>query len=189
MCIGDVDTTCRVTCLAVWHPGMRENKKKKRKGPPVSQHCSDEDFQVLGDAFISREIMSSSSKHNYCISQIRIHRPSCCESNPDLSEYIKHWIFDKISVADPWHIGVDPDLDPRIHDSDGSGSCYFRRWPSRSQHKTNKDKKSKISHKAAGIIRIQLPKTMEIRHFARNNCAFSPFYLFWIWGMFLFRMP
>ncbi len=23
-----------------------------------------------------------------------------------------------ISVADPWHFGVDPDLDPRIHASD-----------------------------------------------------------------------
>ncbi len=24
----------------------------------------------------------------------------------------------KISVADPWHFGVDPDPDPRIHASD-----------------------------------------------------------------------
>merc|ERR1712227_686225 len=30
-CVGEVDTTCRVTSLAVWHPGMRENKKKKKQ--------------------------------------------------------------------------------------------------------------------------------------------------------------
>ncbi len=48
------------------------------------------------------------------------------------------------SVPDPWHFGLDPD--PRIHASDwwirirfldpGSGSCYFRHWPSRCQKKT-----------------------------------------------------
>jgi hypothetical protein len=26
--------------------------------------------------------------------------------------------FAESSVADPWHFGVDPDLDPRIHASD-----------------------------------------------------------------------
>merc|ERR1712227_1199605 len=32
-CVGEVDTTCRVTSLAVWHPGMKRtgSKKKKRK--------------------------------------------------------------------------------------------------------------------------------------------------------------
>jgi hypothetical protein len=33
------------------------------------------------------------------------------------------------SVADPWHFGVDPDPYP------GSGSCYFRHWPSICQQK------------------------------------------------------
>ncbi len=38
--------------------------------------------------------------------------------------------FPKSSVADPWHFGVDPDLDSRIHaPANGSGSCYFRHWP------------------------------------------------------------
>jgi hypothetical protein len=35
----------------------------------------------------------------------------------------------QIGVPDPWHFGVDPDPDPRIHASyyeSGSGSCYFR---------------------------------------------------------------
>ncbi len=49
-----------------------------------------------------------------------------------------------ISVADPWHFRVEPDPDPRIHaltngsgPDPGSGSCYFRHWPSRCQQKTN----------------------------------------------------
>ncbi len=53
----------------------------------------------------------------------------------------------KTSVADPWHFGVDPDQDPDPPDpclwlmdpnpDPGSGSCYFRHWPSRCQQKTN----------------------------------------------------
>ncbi len=41
--------------------------------------------------------------------------------------YTLHWLLLN-SVADPWHFGVDPDP--------GSGSCYFRHWPSRCQQKT-----------------------------------------------------
>ncbi len=77
----------------------------------------------------------------------------------------------RVSVADPWHFGTDPD--PRIHTKHtsgsgfGSGSCYFLSFtvPSKHQQKTNfsikvfllvtfwsyitsffKDKKSKRSH-------------------------------------------
>ncbi len=39
----------------------------------------------------------------------------------------------KTSVADPWHFGVDPDPDS----DPGSGSFYFRHWPSRCQQRTN----------------------------------------------------
>jgi len=37
-CIGSVDTTCRVTCLTSWHPGMRGSTKNKikRKAPETS---------------------------------------------------------------------------------------------------------------------------------------------------------
>ncbi len=53
-----------------------------------------------------------------------------------LSFYIELLIS---SFADPCYFGTDPDPDPRIHvywlmDPDphpGSGSCYFRHWPSR----------------------------------------------------------
>jgi len=34
-CVGSVDTTCRVTCMAVWHPGMRLGGK--RKGEKMEQ--------------------------------------------------------------------------------------------------------------------------------------------------------
>ena len=30
-CVAEVDTTCRVTSLATWHPGMKGSGKKKRK--------------------------------------------------------------------------------------------------------------------------------------------------------------
>ena len=31
-CVGEIDTTCRVTSLAVWHPDMtKRGSKKKRK--------------------------------------------------------------------------------------------------------------------------------------------------------------
>ncbi len=39
------------------------------------------------------------------------------------------------SVPDPWHFGVDLYLWLMDPDS-GSGSCYFRHWPSRCQQKT-----------------------------------------------------
>jgi len=28
-CVGSVDTTCRVTCMAIWHPGLRLDRKRK----------------------------------------------------------------------------------------------------------------------------------------------------------------
>jgi len=30
-CIGDVDTTCRITCLTTWHPSMRATGKRKKE--------------------------------------------------------------------------------------------------------------------------------------------------------------
>jgi len=41
-CIGSVDTTCRVTCLTSWHPGMRGSTKNKvkRKAPESSSTVS-----------------------------------------------------------------------------------------------------------------------------------------------------
>ncbi len=71
------------------------------------------------------------------------------------------------SVKDPEHFGTNPDVSLTIRS--GSGSCYFRHWPSRRQHpKENyfiqvfllfeaiftpffKDKKSRRSHKTIGI--------------------------------------
>ncbi len=40
--------------------------------------------------------------------------------------------FQKSSVADPWHFGVDPDPGS-MPLTNGSGSCYFRHWPWRCQ--------------------------------------------------------
>jgi hypothetical protein len=69
-------------------------------------------------------------------------------------------------LSDPWHFGTDLDPEP-LTNASGSGSCYFPRWPSRRQQKTNflkslclllylltsfvKDKKSQRSQKTVGI--------------------------------------
>ncbi len=51
-------------------------------------------------------------------------------------KFLKIIFHDIASVADPWHFGVDPDPDPRSMPlTNGSGSCYFRHWPSRYQQK------------------------------------------------------
>ncbi len=73
-------------------------------------------------------------------------RPRSAGRSPVGSRYEKTVVDCRIvvrqAVADPWYFGVDPDLDPRIHASDkwirirgGSGSCYFRHWPTRCQQK------------------------------------------------------
>ncbi len=52
----------------------------------------------------------------------------------------------KISVADPWHFGVDPDRSMHLTNvsgcgyGSGCGSFYFHHWPSRCQQTTNKKK-------------------------------------------------
>jgi hypothetical protein len=91
------------------------------------------------------EVPASSIKRNQNIFSSLIHRVYQWAIKPTKG-FIK---FQKqiplFSVADPWHFGVDPDPDPRIHASwlldpdpdPGSGPCYFRHWPSRCQQKTN----------------------------------------------------
>jgi hypothetical protein len=63
-------------------------------------------------------------------------------SGSDLSLIKTNILKVLVSVAGPWHFGVDqdPDLDPRIlsltnGSGCGSGSCYFRHWLSRCQLK------------------------------------------------------
>ena len=48
----------------------------------------------------------------------------------------------EISVADPWHFGVDPDAMP-LNNGSGSrfGSCYFHHWSSIRQQQTKFKKK------------------------------------------------
>ena len=48
-CVAEVDTTCRVTSLAVWHPGMRESKKKKKVVEEVSESPVKKKVKVVED--------------------------------------------------------------------------------------------------------------------------------------------
>ncbi len=56
---------------------------------------------------------------------------------------VRFWFYHLTSVADPWHFGTDADPDGSVPLTDGSwsdagsgsGSCYFRQWPSRWQYK------------------------------------------------------
>jgi hypothetical protein len=101
-------------------------------------------------------------------------------SSPSLAWLMPQvWWWVKSSIADPWYFGVDPiriwirGSMPLTNESgfgSGSGSCYFRHWPSLDANKKQiffksiftsyflkvhciifKDKKSKRSHKAVGI--------------------------------------
>ena len=56
-CVGEVDTTCRVTSLAVWHPGMKRtgSKKKKRKEQEEVSEGSPKKKIKIDDANNSKE--------------------------------------------------------------------------------------------------------------------------------------
>jgi len=56
-CVGEVDTTCRVTSLAVWHPGMKRtgSKKKKRKEQEDVSEGSPKKKIKIDDANNSKE--------------------------------------------------------------------------------------------------------------------------------------
>ena len=55
-CVGEVDTTCRVTSLAVWHPGMKRtgSKKKRKEQEDVSEGSPKKKIKI-DDANNSKE--------------------------------------------------------------------------------------------------------------------------------------
>ncbi len=94
----------------------------------------------LGELERVKEVLKGDLTHQFT----DIINEAAAELNMDQADFQVlsfFWVVD--SVAAPWHFGVDPDPDPRIHASwlmdpdSGSGSCYVRHWPSRCQPKTN----------------------------------------------------
>eukprot|EP00092_Neocalanus_flemingeri_P008804 GFUD01009477.1.p1 GENE.GFUD01009477.1~~GFUD01009477.1.p1 ORF type:complete len:382 (+),score=87.60 GFUD01009477.1:57-1202(+) len=73
-CVASVDTTCRVTCLAIWHPGMRLGGKKRKKetakegseveSPQKKVKLSEatEDKKVVETVTVEQEISTAGQK-------------------------------------------------------------------------------------------------------------------------------
>jgi len=55
-CVGEVDTTCRVTSLAVWHPGMKRKKRKEQED--VSEGSPKKKIKI-DDANNSKEVLET----------------------------------------------------------------------------------------------------------------------------------